>query len=79
MLGKLTWQAIPFDDPVGLVAGGVAFGALHGFSDMRFKVEALAEREFEAWVRGVQSDGPVLDRAAYIELARQSRNAPTTT
>src|ERR1700761_7962944 len=25
MLGKLTWQAIPFDQPIPLVAGGVVF------------------------------------------------------
>jgi cytochrome o ubiquinol oxidase subunit 1 len=32
MLGKLTWGAVPFDQPIPLVAGCVAFGIVGGFA-----------------------------------------------
>jgi cytochrome o ubiquinol oxidase subunit 1 len=32
MLGKLTWAAVPLDQPIPLVAGGVAFGIVGGIA-----------------------------------------------
>ena len=43
-----------------------------GFSDMHFVVNAVPEAAFGAWVKGAQASGPVLDDAAYTQLAKQS-------
>ena len=43
-----------------------------GFSDMHFVVNAVPEAAFGAWVSGAQASGPVLDEAAYTQLAKQS-------
>jgi len=45
-----------------------------GFSDMNFTVRAVATQQFDAWVSSTRRDGPVLDRAAYTQLAKQSQN-----
>jgi cytochrome o ubiquinol oxidase subunit 2 len=50
-----------------------------GFSDMQFQVRSVPAAEFAAWAQGARGAAPVLDRAAYTELARQShRNPPVT-
>ncbi|WP_298963281.1 ubiquinol oxidase subunit II [uncultured Methylobacterium sp.] len=41
-----------------------------GFSDMHFPVRAVSDEAFAGWVRGAKA-GPVLDAAAYGDLARQ--------
>ncbi len=43
-----------------------------GFSDMHFVVNAVSDAAFGAWVAAAQASGPVLDDAAYTQLARQS-------
>ncbi len=43
-----------------------------GFSDMHFVVNAVSNEAFAAWVKGAQASGPVLDEAAYTQLAKQS-------
>lgn len=43
-----------------------------GFSDMHFVVNAVPDAAFGAWVKGAQASGPVLDDAAYTQLAKQS-------
>jgi cytochrome o ubiquinol oxidase subunit 2 len=50
-----------------------------GFAEMNFLVHALPPEAFAAWVRTTRQAGGALDRAAYEQLARQSRNvAPST-
>ncbi|PSC06265.1 ubiquinol oxidase subunit II [Alsobacter soli] len=50
-----------------------------GFPDMQFKVRAVSDGDFQNWVRTAQAAGQALDRTAYTQLAKQSRNvAPTT-
>lgn len=45
-----------------------------GFPDMHFTMHVVAPADFPAWVAAARGSGPVLDRAAYQALARQSRN-----
>jgi cytochrome o ubiquinol oxidase subunit II len=47
-----------------------------GFSDMRFKLRSAPPGGFEAWVQEAKArtDSPVLDRDAYVELAKQSHD-----
>ena len=45
-----------------------------GFSDMNFQVQSVPAGDFAAWVQHARGAGPVLDQAAYAQLARQSRN-----
>lgn len=48
-----------------------------GFSGMKFNAIATpTEADFDAWVAGVRASGPVLDQAAYDELAKDSKNNP---
>ena len=50
-----------------------------GFSDMHFVVNAVGDAAFADWVKGAQASGPVLNEAAYTQLARQSVvDAPIT-
>jgi cytochrome o ubiquinol oxidase subunit 2 len=50
-----------------------------GFSDMQFQVNSVPPAEFASWAQTARSAGPMLDRAAYGVLARQSqRVAPFT-
>jgi heme/copper-type cytochrome/quinol oxidase subunit 2 len=44
-----------------------------GFSDMVFKVDAVAPDGFAQWAAATRSAGPVLDQQAYAELVRPSR------
>jgi cytochrome o ubiquinol oxidase subunit II len=46
-----------------------------GFSDMHFDAVAEAPAQFAQWVAQAHAKGPVLDRAAYGGLLRQSRPA----
>lgn len=45
-----------------------------GFSDMNFTVRAISTGEFESWLASTRREGPVLDRASYEQLAKQSQN-----
>jgi cytochrome o ubiquinol oxidase subunit 2 len=66
-------------DRPGDFAGRSAHFSGDGFSDMHFVVHALPLAQFAAWADRTRGAGPVLDDAAYAELARQSsRIAPFT-
>jgi cytochrome o ubiquinol oxidase subunit II len=43
-----------------------------GFADMHFIVDAVPAEQFEQWVNATRSDGPVLDRQTYSDLAKPS-------
>ena len=45
-----------------------------GFPGMSFNLHAVTDQQFAAWVKSVQADGPMLDRASYAELSKQSLN-----
>lgn len=49
-----------------------------GFSDMHFTLRAVATDAFTAWVNTARQSGPVLDRAAYTALLKQSVLRPYT-
>jgi cytochrome o ubiquinol oxidase subunit II len=44
-----------------------------GFSDMNFTLRAVPADQFRQWLASMHQAGAVLDRAAYEELARESR------
>jgi len=50
-----------------------------GFSGMHFTVHAVPAEQFDSWLTATRRDGPVLDRAAYAQLAKQSQNVPPFT
>ena len=39
---------------------------------LRFIAHAVPQAEFDRWVEATRGGGPVLDRAAYAQLAKQS-------
>ena len=45
-----------------------------GFSDMRFTVASMSPSDFAAWAQAARGAGPILDRAGFMALARQSQN-----
>ncbi len=75
MVSELHLQA---DDP-GQIWGTSAHFSGDGFSDMQFQVRSVTAADFAAWVAGVRSAGPVLDRAAYDGLLPQSQRVPPST
>jgi cytochrome o ubiquinol oxidase subunit 2 len=70
MVSQLHLQA----DRPGKLWGTSAQFSGDGFSDMQFQVRSLSDAEFAAWVQSAKSNGKLLDRAAYTQLARQSQN-----
>jgi cytochrome o ubiquinol oxidase subunit 2 len=70
MTSQLYLQA---DHPTTLIGESAHFSG-DGFSDMMFQVHSLPPQDFSAWVRQSRAAGPVLDRASYTLLARQSHN-----
>jgi cytochrome o ubiquinol oxidase subunit 2 len=75
MVSQLHLQA---DRPAALWGRSAHFSG-DGFSDMQFQVRSVPPAQFAAWANGVRGGGPVLDLAAYGQLARQSHNvAPIT-
>ena len=72
MVSQINLQA---DRPATLLGQSAHFSG-DGFSDMQFQVHSVPPPEFAAWVNGVRSAGPVLDRPAYALLARQSQRDP---
>jgi len=73
MNGMVTQLHLQADQPGEFYGQSAQFSG-DGFSDMNFTVRALPQDAFEAWVAGTRGSGPALDRAAYLALARQSRN-----
>ncbi len=72
MNGMATQLNLIADQP-GTYAGLSSHFSGDGFSDMVFTVHAIPADQFAAWVASTKASGPVLDRAAYAELAKQSQ------
>lgn len=49
-----------------------------GFSGMKFKVHAVSENEFTAWITRVSSSEKTLYHAQYVELSKPSEYVPVT-
>jgi cytochrome o ubiquinol oxidase subunit 2 len=60
-------------DHVGTYRGLSANFSGEGFADMRFAVDAVPAEQFAQWVSTTRSSGPVLDAAAYADLARPTK------
>jgi cytochrome o ubiquinol oxidase subunit 2 len=69
MAGMTTELNLQADRP-GVYPGLSAQFSGDGFSDMRFEVEAVSPRDFEAWLAAAASEGAVLDADALRELER---------
>jgi cytochrome o ubiquinol oxidase subunit 2 len=69
MVTKLHLQA----DRPGVYYGRSTMFSGDGFPDMEFATRAMSEADFAAWAARMKTNGPVLDRAAYTGLARQSQ------
>ncbi|HEX4737101.1 MAG TPA: ubiquinol oxidase subunit II [Allosphingosinicella sp.] len=78
MPGMVSQLNLKADRPTTLFGQSSHFSG-DGFSDMQFQVKSVPPAQFAAWTQGVRGTGPVLDRTAYAQLARQSqRVAPFT-
>ena len=74
-MGGMTTQLHLQVDRPGDFAGFSTQFSGDGFPDMHFVVKALPEEEFRAWrSRAYDGASVTLDRAAYLELSRQSRD-----
>jgi len=60
-------------DHVGTYRGLSANFSGEGFSDMRFDVDAVPAEQFTQWVSATRNSGPLLDAAAYSDLAKPSK------
>jgi len=69
MVTRLHLQA----DHVGTYRGLSANFSGEGFSDMRFDVDAVPAEQFTQWVSATRNSGPLLDAAAYSDLAKPSK------
>ena len=69
MVTRLHLQA----DHTGTYRGMSAKYSGEGFSDMRFKVDAVPAERFAQWVAATRSTGPVLDAQTYADLAKPSQ------
>jgi cytochrome o ubiquinol oxidase subunit 2 len=72
MAGMVTRLNLLADYP-GTYRGMSANYSGAGFSDMVFKVDAVAPDRFEQWAAATRSAGAVLDAQAYAALVRPSR------
>jgi cytochrome o ubiquinol oxidase subunit 2 len=71
MNGMATQLHLQADRP-GVFHGLSAQFSGDGFPDMEFEVHAVPPEQFEGWMAAARRAGPVLDAAAYAQLARQS-------
>ena len=72
MAGMVTRLNLVADHP-GTYRGMSANYSGAGFSDMVFKVDAVAPDSFAQWAAATRSAGPVLDAQTYADLVRPSR------
>ena len=72
MAGMVTRLNLRADYP-GTYRGMSANYSGAGFSDMVFKVDAVAADSFAQWIASTRSAGPVLDAQAYSALVKPSR------
>jgi cytochrome o ubiquinol oxidase subunit 2 len=70
MVSQLNLQA---DRPAVMFGQSGHFSG-DGFSDMQFQVRSVPAAQFQAWTESVRTSTQILDRAAYVQLARQSQN-----
>lgn len=63
---------------VGVYDGGSGQYSGDGFSQMRFKLHALAATDFEQWVAKAREGGTELDRATFLKLDQPSKKHPVT-
>jgi cytochrome o ubiquinol oxidase subunit 2 len=78
MNGMVTQLNLRADRP-GSYPGLASHFSGDGFSGMHFDTQAVSPAAFAAWVAAAKSAGPVLDRASYVALSRQSQDvAPFT-
>ncbi|WP_174274065.1 ubiquinol oxidase subunit II [Sphingomonas bacterium] len=68
MTTQLNLQA----DRVGRYPGQSSHFSGDGFAGMRFDADAVPPAAFDGWVAHARSAGPLLDRSAYLALARPS-------
>ena len=78
MAGMTTQLNLQADKP-GVFQGLSAQFSGAGFSNMRFKVVAVPQADFAAWVAATRSKGGSLDAAAYAQLAKPSEANPVVT
>jgi cytochrome o ubiquinol oxidase subunit II len=71
MAGMATQLNLQADQP-GTYPGLSAQFSGDGFADMHFDVEAMPQAAFGEWADQTKAKAPVLDDAAYAELARNS-------
>lgn len=60
----------------GVYMGMSANYSGHGFTDMRFDFHGMSQKDFEQWVAKVRASGKTLDRTAYEQLAKPTRDEP---
>src|SRR4029453_13820815 len=72
MAGMVTRLNLLADHP-GTYRGMSANYSGAGFSDMVFKVDAVAPDNFAQWAAATRGAGPALDAQTYADLARPSR------
>src|SRR3954466_11899402 len=78
MPGMVSQPPLQADRPAALWGQSAHFSG-DGFSDMQFQVHSVPPAEFATWANGARGGGPVLDLAAYGQLARQSQDDPPMT
>jgi cytochrome o ubiquinol oxidase subunit 2 len=78
-MGGMTTHLNLLADQPGEYPGFSANFSGDGFARMRFVAKAVAAGEFDAWVKAASQTGPVLDAAAYAQLAQPSEAVPPMT
>lgn len=78
MAGMETKLHLQADRP-GSYQGLSAHYSGRGFPGMAFRMDAVSPLQFAGWVAGAKRAGPLLDRAGYLALLKDSENvAPYT-
>lgn len=62
----------------GVFSGTSANYSGDGFAGMHFKWHSVSNGEFDNWVAKARESGRVLDRAAYVELTKRTKNVPVS-
>jgi len=75
MTSQVSLQA----DKIGTYAGLSAQFSGEGFADMHFKVNAVTAGAYAKWVADTKTTGSTLDKAAYVALAKPSRDVQPAT
>ena len=73
MAGMETKLHLQADHP-GSYRGLSAHYSGKGFMGMTFRMDAVSPQAFSGWVAGAKRNGPLLDRAGYLALLKDSQN-----